>query len=171
VDSGELIMGASEYVKKLRTHIGNDLLLIPGVTAVIFDDEGRVLLGCQLPSLRWSFIGGAIEPEESPQDALHREVSEELGAEIEILDLVGSYGGPLHTAHYDNGDIVSYVVTVYLARLTTPIAGLEDDELAAAEWFVPADIPNLKRPDWLDTVLADATRSADAALAQAGEQD
>jgi 8-oxo-dGTP pyrophosphatase MutT (NUDIX family) len=159
VDPGGLIVGASDYVRKLRAHVGTDLLLIPGVTAVIYDEQGRVLLGCQLPSMRWSLIGGAVEPEESPEDALHREVSEELGAEIEILSLVGAYGGPAHTALYDNGDVVSYVVTVYIARLTTPIRALEEDELAAAEWFAPADIPALTRPEWIDGVLADAARA------------
>jgi 8-oxo-dGTP pyrophosphatase MutT (NUDIX family) len=167
-------VGASDYVKRLRAHVGNDLLLIPGVTGVILDDDGRVLLGSQLPTLRWSLIGGAIEPEESPMDALAREVDEELGAEVEILGLVGSYGGPLHTAHYANGDVASYVTTVYLAKLKAPVRWLEADELAAAEWFAHEDVASLNRPPWIDGVLVDAFALRDllrAARAQAGEQD
>jgi 8-oxo-dGTP pyrophosphatase MutT (NUDIX family) len=149
-------MGSSDYVHRLRAHVGNDLLLLPGASAVILDDEGRVLLGSHLPSGRWGFIGGSIEPEESPHDAVVREIREELGAESEVLGLVGAYGGAQHTARYPNGDVVSYVLVAYRARLTSPIGALEEDEIASVGWFTPDEVTQLDRFDWIDEVLADA---------------
>ncbi len=61
---------------------------IPVVCAVIEDDSGRVLLA-QRPAhkhlgLKWEFPGGKVEPGESPEGALCREISEELGCTITI---------------------------------------------------------------------------------------
>ena len=37
-------MPKSEYIKKIRAKIGTDLLLLPGVTAIVVNDRGEVLL-------------------------------------------------------------------------------------------------------------------------------
>lgn len=125
---------------------------------MILDDQGRVLLGSHLPSKRWGFIGGAIEPEEAPHDAVVREIREELGADAEVLGLVGAYGGPHHTARYPNGDVVSYVLVAYRARLTSEIGALEEDEIDRVGWFTAEEVTQLDRFEWIDEVLADALR-------------
>jgi 8-oxo-dGTP diphosphatase len=63
---------------------------IPVVAAMI-RKEGQVLLGQRpeegtLPGV-WEFPGGKIEAGESPEEALQRELNEELGIEAEIGDL------------------------------------------------------------------------------------
>jgi ADP-ribose pyrophosphatase YjhB (NUDIX family) len=62
------------------------------VAAVISDDAGRLLL-CQLRQghLLWGLPGGKIRNGESPVHAVIRDVREETGTEIEIIDLVGLY--------------------------------------------------------------------------------
>jgi 8-oxo-dGTP diphosphatase len=77
-------------------------LLTSAVAAVIVDPAGRVLLCQQSQGHRlWGLPGGKIRNGESPVHAVIRDVREETGAEIEILDLVGIYqltnngdGGP-----------------------------------------------------------------------------
>jgi len=61
------------------------------VVAGFLKKDGRILVG-QRPenhSLagQWEFPGGKIEPGESPEEALARELNEELGIEAEIGDL------------------------------------------------------------------------------------
>ena len=56
------------------------------VAAALFDDEGRILLaqrpvGKQLAGL-WEFPGGKLEPGETPEAALVRELEEELSIRV-----------------------------------------------------------------------------------------
>lgn len=55
-------MATPDFIRELRVTAGTQLLLLPGVTAVVFDDEGRVLLGRRADTGKWSVIGGICEP-------------------------------------------------------------------------------------------------------------
>jgi 8-oxo-dGTP diphosphatase len=58
------------------------------VAAVIRDTDGRVLLTKRPPGSHmgglWEFPGGKVEEGEAPQDALARELHEELGLEVRV---------------------------------------------------------------------------------------
>ena len=56
--------------------------------ALVTNDEGKILL-VNSPWRGWEYPGGLIEPGETFQECLHREVREEAGVEIEITGFVG----------------------------------------------------------------------------------
>lgn len=56
--------------------------------ALVTNDEGKILL-VNSPWRGWEYPGGLIEPGETFQQCLHREVREEAGVEIEITGFVG----------------------------------------------------------------------------------
>lgn len=58
------------------------------VAALVRNDEGKILL-VNSPWRGWEYPGGLIEPGETFEQALHREVREESGVEIEITGFVG----------------------------------------------------------------------------------
>jgi 8-oxo-dGTP pyrophosphatase MutT (NUDIX family) len=146
-------MPRSDYVASIRERIGSDLLLLPGVTAVIRDGE-QFLLARHAHSGLWSLIGGAVEPGEEPSDAVIREVFEETGARIRIDGIVGAYGGRPMMVEYPNGDRVGYVTTAYECRLLdTPHPDM--DELLELGWFARDAIFDLPRRDWIDRVISD----------------
>lgn len=65
--------------------------LVLVAACVLVDQAGRILIakrpeGRPLAGL-WEFPGGKMEPGEAPEDALSRELAEELGIEIAIADL------------------------------------------------------------------------------------
>ena len=58
------------------------------VAALVINGEGKILL-VNSPWRGWEYPGGLIEPGETFEQALHREVREEAGVEIEITGFVG----------------------------------------------------------------------------------
>lgn len=65
------------------------VVLMQVVCAIIVDEEGKVL-ACQRPAgkalaLKWEFPGGKVEPGESSEQAIVRELQEELEIDVRIL--------------------------------------------------------------------------------------
>jgi 8-oxo-dGTP diphosphatase len=58
------------------------------VAALVTNNKGEILL-VNSPWRGWEYPGGLIEPGETFQDALKREIREEAGVEIEITGFVG----------------------------------------------------------------------------------
>jgi 8-oxo-dGTP diphosphatase len=72
--------------------LGNGVGVMSAVAAVIEDSAGRVLLRQQSGGHRlWGLPGGKIRSAESPIHAAIRDIREETGTEIDIVDVVGMY--------------------------------------------------------------------------------
>ncbi|HBF32088.1 NUDIX domain-containing protein, partial [Rhizobium sp.] len=91
----------ASYVMELRSLIGNRLLLLPSVAAVIRNSEGKLLLQQKASGEGWSLPAGAIEPGETPQEAITREVMEETGYTVSSTSILGVFGG--HEYRYRGG--------------------------------------------------------------------
>ncbi len=63
-----------------------------GTFAIIFDDQGRVLLGHRRDLDIWNLPGGRMEPGELPDEAVVREVREETGLQVRVDRLLAVYG-------------------------------------------------------------------------------
>ncbi len=114
----------------------------PGVSAVIFDTDGRVLLQQRTDNGLWGLPGGAIEFGEPVVAALHREVMEETGLTIVIDRLVGVYSHPDHhqIITYPDGNVVHFVSTCFTCRPTGGTLTL-GEETSGLAWFDPAAWP------------------------------
>jgi ADP-ribose pyrophosphatase YjhB (NUDIX family) len=131
----------SPFVRRLRDLIGNELLVLPSVSVLPTDDRGRLLLVQLIDSGLWATIGGAVEPDEAPEDAARREAQEEAGVELALGPVRGVVGGPEYRLTYPNGDQTSYVVTVYDATVIGGTPRADGDETSAVEWWDTADLP------------------------------
>jgi 8-oxo-dGTP pyrophosphatase MutT (NUDIX family) len=108
-----------------------------GVTAII-ERGGRVLTDRRADSLadEWAFIGGSLE-EESVLEALHREVLEETGFEIEDASLFGIFSDPSRIVSYADGNVVrvtSIVFRVVPRGSRDPVPSHESAELRFVDW-------------------------------------
>ncbi|HLE29560.1 MAG TPA: NUDIX domain-containing protein [Anaerolineales bacterium] len=121
-----------------------------GVTAVIVDDDQRVLLHRRRDFFVWALPGGRIEPGEPTESAAAREVREETGYEIAMTRFVGEYWRP---QTFDGSQLV------YLGRVTGGKPIQQGLETRAVRWFplhaLPWSLPTAHR-----LIIRDATADA-----------
>ena len=108
----------SPHIRRLRQKVGHDLLVLPAVCVLPIDATGRLLLVESIETGQWQTIGGAIEPDDT-RNAGVREALEEAGVGVELGRLVDALGGPGFDITYPNGDVVSYVTSVFEAVVTS----------------------------------------------------
>lgn len=109
------------------------------VAAVIFDAQGRIFAtqrGYGEWKDWWEFPGGKIEPGETPQQALRREIREELDAVIEVGEL-------LRTIDYD---YPTFHLTMHCFKCRLANGHLTLLEHEAAKWLTPSDLQSVR---WL----------------------
>lgn len=79
--------------------------LVVGSSAVVVDDEGRILLQRRSDSGNWALPGGAMDIGETFAESVIREVKEETGFDVRIERIVGIYSDPGHVFAYDDGEV------------------------------------------------------------------
>lgn len=79
--------------------------IVPAVSAIVPDDQGRILLIRRTDNKYWAIPGGGVEAGESVSQATTREVEEETGITCEVTGVVGIYSNPHHVAAYDDGEV------------------------------------------------------------------
>lgn len=128
------------------------------VAAIITDEAGRVFAtqrGYGEWKDWWEFPGGKMEAGETPEQALRREIREELAAEIEVGEL-------LHTIDYDY-PAFHLTMHCFMCRLRAKTATLKEQgakskdnnssnsqftllEHEAAKWLAPSELHTVR---WL----------------------
>jgi len=134
-------LAISDYLHDLRAKIGHDLLLTPGVAAVILNDAGHVLLQRRSDDGEWGLPGGAMEPGEEPAESLVREVREETALEVVPERIVGVYSGPDFRVSYANGDQAMIVSITFACRSLGGEPRINDDESLELRYFPPDALP------------------------------
>jgi len=134
-------MTMSNYIRDLREKIGDDLLLIPCVAAVITDADGKILLQEKSGGEAWSLPAGAIEPGESPQQAVIREVLEETGLQVSADKILGVFGGAEFRYQYPNKHKVEYTVVLFRCQVIGVSGPPQDSETVSLAYFSKQDMP------------------------------
>jgi 8-oxo-dGTP pyrophosphatase MutT (NUDIX family) len=148
-------MGMSPYVRELRGLIGTRLLLLPAVAALIRDESGRILLQRRADDGRWNLPAGAVDPGESPAEAVVREVREETGLQVVPTRVAGVFGGgDAFRVRYPNGDEVEFSVAVFECAVTGGDLDPSNDETAELGWFALDERPALTIEYPLEAMLA-----------------
>lgn len=125
-----------------RVCAGCGLHFFPRVTPAVIVAvvrDGKILLAQsrRFPAAFYSVLAGFVEPGETFEECVHREIREEVGIEVENLRYFGSQPWPFphslmvaFTASFAGGDLV-----------------LEENEIAQAGWFDAREVLRLRIPN------------------------
>ena len=98
-----------------------------GCSAVIFDEQGRILLTKRRDNGQWCLPSGGMESGESAAEACIREVWEETGLHVRVKRLVGVYSYPDQLIVYEDGNKFQIVALHFEAEITGGELGLSDE--------------------------------------------
>ena len=127
--------------------------------ALIVDDRDRVLLASwnEGPEPQWTMPGGGVELEETPAEGAIRELREETGYDVELLQVLGVDTLVVPAEHRIDppGRPMKSVRVVYDARivggeLRHEVDGTTDE----ARWIPLSEVSSLTRVDLVDAALA-----------------
>jgi 8-oxo-dGTP pyrophosphatase MutT (NUDIX family) len=118
--------------------------LVPAVSAVVADDEGRILLHRRSDNVKWSIPGGRVELGESVADAAVREVREETGIEVAPVSLVGVYSDPRSVVAYDDGEVRQQFSICLACRRVGGSVSASSDESLEVRFVAPDEIAELE---------------------------
>ena len=99
----------------------------PSVIMLVTDEEDRALLGRQMhwPEGRFSTLAGFVEPGESIEHAVVREVAEEAGVTVGSVEYVASQPWPFPSS----------LMLGFMARATSSEIRVDGEEIHEARWF------------------------------------
>lgn len=104
----------------------------PAVIMAVLDDDDRLLLGHarHWPERRFSTLAGYVEPGESAEAAVRREVREEVGVVVGEVTYRGSQPWPFPAS----------LMLAFVARATTTDLRPDGEEMTDARWFTPGEL-------------------------------
>ncbi len=139
----------------------------PAVIMAVIDDDDRLLLGrgAQWPAGRFSVLAGFVEPGESFEAAVAREVAEEVGVVVSEVTYLGNQPWP-----FPSSDMIGF-----RARALGTELRIDPEEIAEARWVTREEyIASLRKGEvhtpsgisiaqrliehWLGRTVADALR-------------
>jgi 8-oxo-dGTP diphosphatase len=131
--------------------------ILPAIAVIIFNDRNEVLLQKRRSSAKWCIISGHVEFGESLEEAVIREIMEELNVPAEIVRFIGVYSLPQYQTYDFKNKKTQYVTAYFEASLKKEI---EDDfsnnETLELKYFSPDDLPidmDIINPNWLEDAL------------------
>lgn len=131
-----------------------------GCSAVIFDESHeKVLLTKRADNNLWCLPSGGVDPGESVEETIIREVQEETRLTVRVLRLIGVYSDPNALVVYDEHTAVQIVALSFEVEITAGKPGLSEE---TSDW----GYYSLEEIDKLDMLLNHHIRIQDAFVAQ-----
>lgn len=132
---------ALDYISHLRSMVGHENVIMVVAGAIVFNEEGDILLQLRTDSESWGLPGGFMELDESVEDTARREVKEETGLRLGKLELFGVYSGIHKHQTFANGDQVAVVETSFTCHDYEGKLIKKNEESLSNRFFALNDLP------------------------------
>ena len=107
-----------------------------GVKVLLFNQENKVLMvRLTYYPTTWTFVGGGVHKNETPEAAATRECREEVGIVLQTTDFV--------TTLDFNHEYKKDTVYIFQASINTSDYTIHPKEIAEAAWFEVNDLPHM----------------------------
>lgn len=137
--------------------------LVPAASAIVVDDEGRILLHRRRDNDMWALPGGVMELGESIGECVVREVREETGLDVEPTGIVGIYSDPKHVFAYEDGEIRQEFSVCFRCRILRGDVRASDESYEVE--FVAAErLEELPMVDRIRVRVSDYLHSVDPVI-------
>jgi ADP-ribose pyrophosphatase YjhB (NUDIX family) len=129
---GALWRHAPKFVRRFGVRIVEPRFTVTA-GAVVTDEEGRILLLSHVfrPGAGWGIPGGFMEKGEQPEEAIRRELREEVGLELERAEIAFVRTLKKH----------QQVEIIFRCRSRGKL-GSNNVEIRSARWFAPGELPS-----------------------------
>ena len=154
-------MGRVDYYHDPDAPRANSLVV--GSSAIVVDDQNRILLQRRADSGNWALPGGAMDIGETLAESAIREVKEETGFDVRIERIVGIYSDPGHVFAYDDGE-VRQEFSICLACAITGGSLQVSSESTAVEFFTFEEAAALQMHESIRKRIRDYLDNAPPAL-------
>lgn len=126
----------------------------PAIIVLIHDDQGRALLTTKTGwGARYSLVAGFVEPGESFEDCVAREVLEEVGVTLKRMRYIKSQSWPFP----------HQIMVGFLAEYAAGEIVIDASELADARWFTLDALPELPQSYTISRQILEAWRAGERA--------
>ena len=128
-----------------------------GVAGIIFDKSQRVLLMKRVDNGLWGIPSGHVEPGETVEEAIIREISEETGLKVKVNQLIGVYSDPVSQVFsYPSGKVSHFITTCFECEVVGGNLIKKGEETLDVDYFdfnyLPENILPM-HPMWLKDAL------------------
>jgi ADP-ribose pyrophosphatase YjhB (NUDIX family) len=133
---------SESYLGRIRAIVGKRPLIMPAFRTIVENDRGEILLCFRTDFKLWGLPAGYPELEESIQDCIRREVSEEAGVKLGSFAPYGYASHPsTEVVTYPNGDQVHSFCLLTYSREFSGTPAPNDHEMSEVRFFAYSEIP------------------------------
>lgn len=142
-----------DYIKDIRSKVGHMPIILNAVAGAIVNEHHQVLLQERADTHNWSLPGGYMEYGETFTETLLREMQEDSGYQVKIVEQIGIFEQGFTI--YPNGDETQVISMLYLVK---PIGGTaiqtQTNETLSLAYFDLDQLPPLLNQQNYDMLMA-----------------
>jgi len=135
-----------DYFTKIHQLVGNEKVILSGAAGAVVKDGKILLVRRHNLSRTWGIPGGLQELGESICETAHREVLEEVGLDLQPIDLIGLYSSPQWDIDLPEGGGIQQLTVFFLMEGEVDEIIIQESEVAEWGFFAPDELPENTMP-------------------------